>query len=222
MHHSYIPGIYQWLTPSLVEMSSLIHVLLSVIKLVTCPLDLYFGFCVWSVTDVLHSITTWCVTCFDYRVKQWGRKESEPRQKQEKHVPVSTASISSDSFLHWRQSAQSLCSYMHPCDSWLVLFYVCTELFSQQQWPWVGLIICQRAELETVRLCQHSRSHAGVVGLSSAAARNAAGQLSGVPAECLKGASDTIPRKQVYFHQSVVVLSSTDDSVLLEIISPLY
>lgn len=50
--------------------------------------------------------------------------------------------------------------------------------------PWVGLILCQGAELETVGLCQYSRSHAGVAGLSSAAARNAAGQLSGMPAEC--------------------------------------
>lgn len=88
--------------------------------------------------------------------------------------------------------------------------------------PWVGLILCQGAELETVELCQHSRSHAGVVGLSSAAALSAAGQLSGMPAECQKGASDIIPTSnKVYFGQSVA-LSITDDSVILGIISPLY
>lgn len=68
--------------------------------------------------------------------------------------------------------------------------------FPSSSVPWVGLILCQGAELETVRLCQQSRSRAGVVGLSSAAACSAAGQLSGVPGKYQKGASDTLPSKQ--------------------------
>lgn len=87
---------------------------------------------------------------------------------------------------------------------------------------WVGLILCQGAELETVGLCQHSRNHAGVVGLSSAAALNAAGQLSGMPVKCQKGASDIIPRKQQAAFWQSAALSIIDDSVISEIISPLY
>lgn len=118
-------GIHEWLTPSPVEMSSLTHVLFSVIKLVTHPhwSLFWFGFHVSSITNVLpqYNYTVFYMLLLGKAI----RKERIRAKREAGKASVREYSLNLQWLVLALTSVSTKCMFLYVPSWFLAVFILC-------------------------------------------------------------------------------------------------